>query len=489
MIKYIINAVILTCPFISNAQLPPAALVPIPEQLKKNANIVTREEKIVLEIKSPGKAYYNVHSIKTILNDAGKDENEFYVYTHKFVSLESVEIKIYDAAGNAIQKISKKDLISQSAGEGLVPDGKVYYAGIPATTYPLTVQTDYELKFSGLYALPKYKIQSPDQAVENEQFIIKTSLDNDINFKQNNTAAIPLIETDEKTKIYTWTFKNREAWKYEEGSGNPLNYLPSILVTLSKFELDGYAGEMKTWKDMGLWYNSLVKSDNVLSLRFKNEIIHLTEPAQTATEKIKIIYDYLQKNYRYVSIQLGIGGFKPFAADFVHTKKYGDCKALSNYMQACLEAVKIKSYPAWVYGSVYPNSIDPGFPCDQFNHQILCVPMEKDTIWLECTSNTNDFNILGNFTENRNVLVLTENGGVLVPTPKSKAFDNLFICRSIIKLKEDGSGNAVIMLKSTGEYRQDFMHYISNEKKDDQKRFLIQYLGFIQPDACRLKWK
>jgi hypothetical protein len=42
----------------------------------------------------------------------------------------------------------------------------------------------------------------------------------------------------------------------------------------------------------------------------------LVKNAVSDSEKTKIIYNYLQKNFRCVSIQLGIGGFKPFPALF-----------------------------------------------------------------------------------------------------------------------------------------------------------------------------
>ncbi len=458
----------------------------IPEALKKNAHSVIREEKIELDIKSPEKAYYKVHNVTTILDERGKDQLTFYLNTNKFISLESVELKVFDAAGKYLDKYTKKELSSQVTGEGLVPDGKVYFTRILAPAYPVTLQSDYELKYNGIYSLPKYTIQPYNQAIESENFFVRTLIDNDIHYMAKNTAAVPEIATDGKYKTYSWSFKNKEAVIAEEGSGNQSAYLPSIILTLSKFELDGYPGGMNSWKEMGLWYNTLVKSDNTLSAQFKNDILTLTNAGKTEKEKIKIIYTHLQKNFRYVSIQLGIGGLKPFSADFVHTKKYGDCKALSNYMQACLDVVNIKSYSAWVYGNTYPNNIDPGFPCDQFNHQILCVPLNGDTTWLECTSSTNDFAVLGGFTENRSALLLTENGGILVKTPKSKASDNLFYCNSVVSLSDDGSGKAIVTLKSTGEYKQDFVHYVSNEKKDDQKQFLVGYLGFTQPDEFEI---
>ena len=66
----------------------------------------------------------------------------------------------------------------------------------------------------------------------------------------------------------------------------------------------------------------------------KKKVHELTDHLKDPREKINVLYDFLQKNTHYISIQLGIGGWQPFPADYVAAKRYGDCKALSNYMIA-----------------------------------------------------------------------------------------------------------------------------------------------------------
>ncbi len=75
-----------------------------------------------------------------------------------------------------------------------------------------------------------------------------------------------------------------------------------------------------------------------------NRKVHeLTDHLTDKRQKVFALYDYLQKNTRYISVQLGIGGWQPFPADYVATKRYGDCKALSNFMVALLKEAGIKA--------------------------------------------------------------------------------------------------------------------------------------------------
>lgn len=457
----------------------------IPANLLANAHSVKREEKISFKVKSIDEAVLSVHQVFTILDEGGEDKLFFMEYSDKFQELSDAEIKVYDSNGKQLNKYKKREMVSQAIGEGLVADAMAWYFRVTAQSFPFTVQYDYEIKYNGTMNYPDFEIQEPGEAVENASFIATVPADLDLRFKMQNTQLAPAISAEGKNKIYDWEAKNLLPIKFEEGAAKYKNRYPRVLLSPNKFSLDGKEGDMTSWKNFGGWLNTLYTGLDQLPEERSAFFRNMVRDASNDRQKAAIIYDYLQKNFRYVSIQLGIGGYRPFSAEFTDKKKYGDCKALSNYMKAALEAVGINSYVAIINAEYNSEPVDASFPSNRFNHVIVCIP-GKDTTWLECTSTTEDFGVLGTFTENRNALLITREGGVLVPTPKSRSSENKFISTSSINIEEEGSGKLDASIVTTGENKQLLMDVLS-EKEDEKKTFLVHYMGYKQPENYLMK--
>ena len=203
----------------------------------------------------------------------------------------------------------------------------------------------------------------------------------------------------------------------------------------------------------------------------------LTAGIQDEREKVRVLYQYLQKNTRYISIQLGIGGWQPFEASFVAQKGYGDCKALSNYMYSLLKAAGIKANYALIYaGEGEENRMIEDFPSRQFNHAILCVPLQKDTVWLECTSQDAPPGYMGKFTGNRKALLIGEEGGTLVSTPRYTIKENLQMRTIQAKLDDQGTLHAKVNARYGGVQQDDLSWIINHLSKDKVKQYLQQEL-------------
>jgi transglutaminase-like putative cysteine protease len=464
------------------AQVSMFDLPMVPEAVKKDANVIIRAEDIVFEVTDIDKATLKVHKIVTIQNEKGRSELSFWEQTSKLTSLGDASIAVYDLFGRQLYKYKKKDMRTFAIGEGLIDDGFATGINVPAPSYPCTVEVEYEKKYKSTLWIPTYYIVTPGQGVMKSSYTVKVPKDMDLRYKEKNIKLAPQITEEGAYRLYKWSVTNMPPIEDEAGAvGNGSRY-PSILLAPNHFSYFGNPGELTSWKTFGAWIGKLFQGLDELPEDRKAFFRDLVKNAPNDREKVKLIYDYLQKNFRYVSIQLGIGGYKPFPADFTDKKKYGDCKGLSMYMRAALKAVEIKSYVAIINSGYNSEPVDKDFPSNfSFNHAILCVPQPKDSIWLECTSQTATFAVLSTNTENRNALLITDEGGALVPTPVSQAGDNQFVLTTTVKLAEDGSGETNTVFSPTGGYKE-YLDAMLKERKDDQKEAIVNGFGFKQPD-------
>ncbi|MEO7211713.1 DUF3857 domain-containing transglutaminase family protein [Mucilaginibacter sp.] len=459
----------------------------IPDSLKEDANSVVRYYMEEMDVKAPGKATMKVHSIVTVLNDKGNDEAERVLsYNKKFSSVGDFEMKVYNAAGLMIKKYKKSDMYDRSAtsGETIVSDDRLLMISHTIASYPTTIEFIYDQDFKSLMDLGRWTIQSDEQSIQNTYY--KVVIDNNAGFRymNKNTTIKPDKTTAGTTDTYLWKVANMKALKLEDGAES-WQVLPHVYFATSAFEYYGMAGNISSWQNFGKWIQTLNADVSTLSPQRIAEIQKMTADLKTDKEKAKFLYQYMQQNMRYVSIQLGIGGLRPFPASFVDEKKYGDCKALSNYMYTLLKAVNIPSYYAIIRAGENEQPADVSFPINQFNHEILCIPFKGDTTWLECTSSTQPFGKLGPFTENRNALLITEDGGKLVNTPKSTGEDNQFKSEVHIILNAEGGAKAKLKMFNTGEYRSQYIG-IAAMKVDEQKEYLIRLLNMKQPSTIEL---
>ncbi|HEV7333782.1 MAG TPA: DUF3857 domain-containing protein [Flavisolibacter sp.] len=455
----------------------------IPEELKKDANAVFRLDEGILDIASPSEYTLSVRQVVTLLNAEGAHHLRHRIGIDKFNKVDFVEISVYNAQGSLVKKYGKKDFDVEAAFDGisLVNDDKVMELYTPAPGYPCTIDLQYKRRTTGYIELPNWYTNFHEASTEVFRYEVKVPAALDVRHRTLNFSISPAIETAGNLKKYVWEAKNIKARRLESEGFEPARYLPQVEVAPNEFSYDGYKGSFRSWKDFGTWNYALYEEKEAFSPQRLAEIKALVAHTQSREEKVRILYQYLQKNMRYVSIQLGIGGFKPFAVNFVDNKKYGDCKALTNYMRYLLKAVDIPSYPALINAGYNKIPADAAFPSDPFNHVILCIPGPKDSTWLECTSTNNKVGELGSSTENKKALLLTEAGGILVNTPRSAYQRNAVTTQNTVTITPDGNASIGNMTRSSGDAAS-FFQYVSQLSDEEQKEMLVQNLLFKNPE-------
>ncbi len=444
----------------------------IPENMKEGMYAVVREDYSRFEILAINKSRHYVRKVITILNDRGKRLAYDYVFYEKLSRVTSISAISYNAKGELIRKLRNNEIQDLAYdGGSLFTDDRYKFMDNTQSVYPYTVEFEYEVEAKYLYSIPSISLYDDDEvSIEKKTYEVVYPIDLAPRYKLFSLAE-PKKERSKSTEKLVWNFQNVKPQKFEEFSKRPL--APMALLAPTEFEYDGYKGSMASWKTYGAWINQLNEGRGELNDVTKEKVRAITQNLKSTEEKAKAVYEYVQNKTRYVSIQLGIGGLQTFPADIVDKTGYGDCKALSNYTIALLKSIGIKGYYTTIQAGDNEREMVTDFTSHQGNHAIVGVPNGKDTLWLECTSQTNPFGYQGRFTGDRWAHMITEDGGKLVRTTQLKTEQNSQIQRAEVFLAKDGNAKAKVVTAYSGlQYENDGLYFKINSQQDDQKKWL-----------------
>ncbi|HET8837597.1 MAG TPA: DUF3857 domain-containing protein [Flavobacteriaceae bacterium] len=415
----------------------------------------------------------------TVLNKMGQQAVSSYVRYDNDRKISSISAVIYDAFGNEIRKFRKKDFSDESIVQNgtLYSDSRYKYLDYEPTSYPYTFVFTYSLETSNTLLIPDfYFINNYNVSVAQSEYSIHFKDPTfKVRFKEKNFRNYD-IQKKENSEGVTYTASNLLPIGNEALGVSLATYAPQIMVSPYQFYISGHEGHASDWNSFGNWmYHDLLEGRDELPETTVSKIKKMTAETEDPLEKAKLIYQYVQGNTRYISVQVGIGGFQPATAMEVDRLKYGDCKGLTNYTQALLKSVGIPSY----YTHVEAGKVQIDFENDfasmkQGNHAILAIPYQNELFWIDCTSSSNPFGFLGSFTGNRQVLMMTPEGGKLARTPSFPNETNRQTTIGEVVLSETGDISCQVKITTKGiqyDNRYYLKDMLSHKLKEHYKRY------------------
>ncbi|MDP2338897.1 MAG: DUF3857 domain-containing protein [Bacteroidota bacterium] len=463
----------------------------MPKELKENARSVIRNEEIVLEVKSLSKAIVNVTYAITILNKNGLSDAYFQGFYDKFTKISEIKGRVFDENGEQIKRIPSDDILDYSAisGFSIYEDNRVKYIDPKVRNFPFTVEYSYQKSFDGLFSYPSWNPQPKfNLAVEKSSY--KATVNESVTFRymERNTSLKATVTSDAENNIYYWEARNLKALEWEPYSVTNQEIFPCVITAPADFEIERYKGNLTSWENFGKFISTLNAGKNVLSDETKKFLNELVAGTSDDFGKIQKIYEYMQGRTRYVSIQVGLGGYQPFGAITVQRLAYGDCKALTNYMKTMLEAIGLKANYCLVNAGETAPLMLKEFPSTQFNHAFLSVPIKNDTVWLECTSQRMPCGFIGNFTDDRDVLLIDNDKSKVVHSRVYGLADNRETHTSHVKIDENGKGSVEIHNVYNGLKYDDILPtFLADDT--DKKRRISERMKFPSFQVLNFKYK
>ncbi|GGE17249.1 DUF3857 domain-containing protein [Psychroflexus salis] len=445
--------------------------------LMEDANSLILNYETLITIDSYNKMNTLVKKEILVFNEKGLSSLDAVEFYNKNTKVKDLEAIVYDTNGKQLEKFKKRDFkdVSAVSSGTMYSDDRLYYLEYTPRNYPVKVVYTSEKQTSNTAFIPSFRpIKMYKQSALKTSFSIINHSEAELRYHKNEFVD-ERIQEKITSNSYSFTAENLSAIKREPYSPSLRNFTPEIRFALSKFELEGVVGEASDWETFGQWQNDNLLTDvNQLPQATVQTIQNLVANLDSVEEKAEAIYRYVQENTRYISLQIGIGGWRPISAEVVDDTKYGDCKGLTNYTKSLLEVVGIESNYCVVQSGSEISDLQEDFASMQGNHVILNIPMEnKEDIWLECTNQKMPFNFLGNFTDNRNVLAIGNSGSKIIKTPAYVEEDNHQFTKATIHI-QDVNLKADLSITTQGTQYQS--HYFLEDA--DYKRIERYYANY-----------
>ena len=455
----------------------------IPAALRRDAEAVVRHRHVRFEVKDIRKALQTVTEAVTIFTREQSIHGEILLPYDKYQEIEDLEGAIYDANGKEVRELDDDDISDYSAisGYSIYEDNRVKHASLLAPQLPYTVEYRYEISYDGFLNWPTWFAQEDEHPVEETHFEVVLPKGESLRYWCNVDSAAPVIATDGSNTTYRWEATNLVGLPDQVADEGLHAFTTIVSIAPREFVIDGSRGDMGTWASFGRWFYSLWRDRDQLPQVVREEVRRILDTCSTRHQMIAGLYRHFQSKTRYVSVQLGIGSWQPYDAIYVHERGYGDCKALTNYMMALLKAAGIQSYPVLINPGHQQLPMIIDFPSNQFTHVILCVPLERDTVWLECTSQSFPPGHIGSNNENRFALLVGSNGGRVVRTPTSPSSENRQRRSGTVDIQQSGNARARVRMTFSGCQRDRVHGALESRSPEEQQRWLVN--SFDLPHA------
>lgn len=444
------------------------SIAAIPKDLREYSNSILINELVEIDVTDINKVKKHTYSVRAVLNKLGDGDTGLYEFYDDNSQVKNIDVRIYDASGKEVEHFKKKNFVDVSrTGSSIYSDDRMLAINYTPTSYPYIVIYDSEIETGdSAFINPWYPLGGYVESTQKSVLKIKYNPANKPKYRTQGVEGFD-ISISETPEEIIFSAQNLKAIRYEEHSPSYDKVLPNVTIALDAFKLKGTSGSGKDWKQFGAWMEKSLLSDvNQLSEGTIARVKSLVANETTNEGKARKIYQFVQDKVRYVSISIGIGGWKPMLAADVDKLSYGDCKALTNYTKALLDVVGVPSYYTVLYGDSSERNIISDFTSMQGNHVILGVPNEDGITWLECTSQDLPYGFIGDFTDDRDVLIITPEGGKIAHTKVYITEENTQ--ENVSKVKVDSKGNVIASFQSVSKGLQyDDKYLLPKEKKED----------------------
>lgn len=427
-------------------------------------------------------SYYQIKDNKLTLTDSitlqinNRDGDEQAIISIPYSKGDKITIGdawVEDLSGNIIRKLKNKEITDRSyiSNISLYEDDFVKEFSLNHNQYPYIIKYSYKITYPRFLQIATFDYTQKQIPVKEARVVVDSPVTFNIKYQQKNIDE-PEIEKNKENTIYKWKFSFDPLKQEKYGSINE-SQQPILKIVPLIFNY-GVTGSFENWNTFGNWIYRLNTERDILPETEKLKINELLKGTNNRKEKIRILYHYLQDYNRYINVSLNIGGLQTYPAEYVTTNHYGDCKALTNYMLSMLKHAGIKSFYTLINSDTSIKDIDADFPTQAFNHVILTVPLEKDTLFVECTSKTLPLGYIHSSIQGRKALLISENDSKLINIPTLSP-ENV-ACNTTVtsQINPNNFSEISAIICKQGPDFEETNYIVSNQSKNIYENYILK---------------
>ncbi len=215
----------------------------------------------------------------------------------------------------------------------------------------------------------------------------------------------------------------------------------------------------KTWDQVARYWWGLVRDQLVPNDELRRTVDTVLTGVDRKDQRavVAALYNFVVTNTRYVALEFGIHGFKPYRVDRVLARRFGDCKDKASLIHAMLKVAGVDSRLVLLRMRDLGDIGEEPASLAAFNHAILYVPSLD--LWLDGTAAFHGASELPSADRVANVLVVEPEGqSPFLTTPEALAADNDTLLSMRVAVEADGrariGGQSVITGQDAPEYRR-----------------------------------
>jgi transglutaminase-like putative cysteine protease/Flp pilus assembly protein TadD len=306
------------------------------------------------------------------LTDASAAESREYEFVYETDS-QAVQVRaarVYRKDGSIEESVeSGAGAMADDPSVAMYTSARAYYVRFPRLEPGDVVEIQYRVEdvaqrnaFADYFGEVVY-MQSAEP-VSRSEYVLMTPKSRTFHFNEPHMSGLQST-TEERgdQRIYHYVAKDVPAVQQE-----PLQ--PPWTEVLAHVHVSTY----ESWEEMGHWYWGLIKDQLVPDDEVRRRAEELTKGLKDERAKVRAVYDYVVQKTRYVALEFGIHGFKPYRCAQIFARGFGDCKDKATLIVTMLRSLGIKATPVVVRTANKGNIEDRPASLAPFDHMIAYVP-------------------------------------------------------------------------------------------------------------------